>query len=429
MVQSTVPSKATLNPTSDDRIDLEQARLAALNQIGRSITSNHDLPRLFTLVLAQIVDLLTVEATALFLKGENGALVFELGMLANHSPIILDQHQAGKEALADLVILDGKPQIVNAVHDSLIPSWTIGDTVGVLTEQILCVPVLSDDNVIGVIEVVNHSDRSPFTQKDANLMACLANQVAVALYQAGLYERVHQAEQGRSDFIDFVSHELNQPMTAIQGYAKMLTMGIGGELSDTQRQFIEVINTNVRRMSKLVSDLLQLSRLEAGRTKLRLAPIHLHEIVQRVIDLTRADIEARHHALIVDVPSSLPQVLGDAEHLIKVLGNLVGNAYQYTPDGGTISIMAEIPDLSGEPPGHLSVSVRDTGIGMSPKEIARLDEKFFRGEHNLVQQQSGSGLGILITRSLVQLHGGEFQVDSTPGLGSTFQFTVPLAES
>lgn len=240
-------------------------------------------------------------------------------------------------------------------------------------------------------------------------------------------ELVDRINQAKSEFIDFVAHELKQPMTSIQGYAKMLIMGIGGELTEMQMQFVEVIDSNADRMGKLVNDLLEISRLEAGRTKLDLAPVDLREVVDETVANTRAEIEARQHTLEVDVSDDLPPVLGDAKRLVQILTNLVSNAYRYTPDGGTIRIAAngrEYPEL---PSGHLCVGVSDTGIGMSPQELVRLEGSFFRADRALVREQPGTGLGVSIARNLVELHGGELVVESEVGQGSTFRFTLPIA--
>ncbi|MGD9315829.1 MAG: HAMP domain-containing sensor histidine kinase [Anaerolineae bacterium] len=234
-----------------------------------------------------------------------------------------------------------------------------------------------------------------------------------------------EAHQSRLEFIDFVAHELKQPMTAIQGYAKMLTLGLGGELSDTQQQFVEVINSNVARMGKLIDDLLQISRLEAGRIELSLAPLSLREAIDEALAGSQDDIDARHHTLQVEIPEDLPPVLGDRACLVQILTNLVSNAVRYTPDGGTIGITATRCDDPEMPMSCLVVAVSDTGIGMSPQEMARLEEKFFRADHDLVRSQPGTGLGVSIARQLIELHGGELAVESEVNKGSTFSFTVP----
>jgi two-component system phosphate regulon sensor histidine kinase PhoR len=247
------------------------------------------------------------------------------------------------------------------------------------------------------------------------------DQTSLAVENLRLQEALRRAEGATEEFIDFVAHELKQPMTALKGYSQMLIMGIAGELTPMQRQFVDVIDANAERMSKLVNDLLEVSRLEAGRIQLRLAPLGLMQILDEALAGTRAEIEARHHTLEVDVPADLPPVLGDRERLIQILAHLVRNACRYTPEGGRLRLEA------GEQTGRVCVRVVDSGIGLSPEEMLRLGEKFFRADHELVQQQPGSGLGLSIIRQLVALHGGELRVESEPGRGSTFAFTLPRA--
>jgi signal transduction histidine kinase len=295
-------------------------------------------------------------------------------------------------------------------------------------QSLLMVPLVVRDEAIGLLELMQADFAREFTPTEIALCQTLANQAASALENANLYAGVKRADEAKSEFIDFVAHELKQPMTAMQGYAKMLTMGIGGELTDTQTQFVEVIKANVDRMGKLVNDLLEISRLEAGRTKLRMAPVQLGEVVQEAITNTRTEIEARHHTLEIDIPQALPPVLGDRDRLVQILTNLVSNAYKYTPEGGTIRIIVDRRSHPEVPANHLCVQVSDTGIGMTSQEVTHLEEKFFRGSHPLVQEQPGTGLGVSITRNLVALHRGEFLLESEPGQGSTFCFSVPIAE-
>jgi signal transduction histidine kinase len=235
-----------------------------------------------------------------------------------------------------------------------------------------------------------------------------------------------ELEQARLQFIDLVAHELKQPMTAIQGYTTLLLLGMAGELNETQRQFVDVINANVGRMGNLVNNLLEISRLEAGRIRLEFAPVDLRTVVEEVVTAARSDIEARDHNLKVDLAEGLPLAWGDRQRLAQILTHLLNNACRYTPEGGTIRIAAARCDDPELPAGHLCVTVTDTGIGLTPEEIASLD-KFFRADHDFVQQQAGSGLGVPIARGLVALHGGDFVVESEPERGSSFSFTVPVA--
>ncbi len=294
-------------------------------------------------------------------------------------------------------------------------------------QTILYIPLRVRGRLIGYTELWESRHPREFTPEEIALCQGIAQQAAIAIENARLYEGVKEANEAKSEFIDFVAHELKQPMTAMQGYARMLTIGIGGQLTDLQEEFVRVINANVDRMGKLVNDLLEISRLEAGRIKLKLASVRLQEVVDEAVTNTRTEIEARNHRLEVEVPVDLPPVLGDRERLVQILTNLVSNAYKYTPDGGTIRITVNGHEDAEIPPDHLLVSVSDTGIGMSPQDLVGLQEKFFRADHQLVQTQPGTGLGVSITRNLVALHGGEFMIESELGQGSTFRFTVPIA--
>jgi GAF domain-containing protein len=323
------------------------------------------------------------------------------------------------------VLTDRRPRVVQASDAHADPAelkWMAEQQV----TSLLMVPLVARDKAIGMLKLMQCHEQREFTPNETQLCQILANQAAAALENARLYEGVKDANEAKSEFIDFVAHELKQPMTAMQGYARMLTMGIGGQLTDMQQEFVRVINSNVDRMGKLVNDLLEISRLEAGRTKLRLAPVHMQEVVEETITNTRTEIDARQHTLTVELPDDLPPVLGDRERLVQILTNLVSNAYKYTPNGGSIEITVSQRNGVDLPSSCLVVSVRDNGIGMSPKELLNLEEKFFRADHDLVRAQPGTGLGVSITRSLVALHGGEFEVESEPGQGTTFCFTVPI---
>jgi signal transduction histidine kinase len=153
----------------------------------------------------------------------------------------------------------------------------------------------------------------------------------------------------------------------------------------------------------------------------------MREVVDEALAGSQDDLEARHHKLQVEIPEDLPRALGDRARLIQILTKLVSNAIRYTPDGGTIRITASKYEAPETPISRLLVAVSDTGIGMSPQEMARLEEKFFRADHDLVRSLPGTGLGVSIARQLVELHGGELAVESEVNRGSTFRFTIPIA--
>jgi signal transduction histidine kinase len=404
-------------------------RLALVNRISMAVSSTVDLDEILHTATRELADALHVTRAGTILFDQDadvGRLVAEFEdspatpqdlRIPLSGNLALEQVIATQQALA-ISDVGSHPQAAG-LRELLMERDV---------KSALIVPLVVQSQVTGTINLEIVGSQHIFAPEEIDIAQTIANQVAAALENANLYEGVKRADEARSEFIDFVAHELKQPMTAMQGYAKMLMMGIGGELTDTQKQFVEVISDNVHRMGKLVNDLLEISRLEAGRTKLRLRPVQMGALVEETVTSTRTEIKARHQTLEVEIPPALPPVMGDRDRLAQVLTNLVSNAYKYTPEGGTIRIAVDRQCRPQLPANHLCVQVIDTGIGMTPQEIGQLEEKFFRGSHDLVQEQTGTGLGMSIVRNLVALHRGEFLIESEPGQGSTFIFSVPIAE-
>lgn len=236
-----------------------------------------------------------------------------------------------------------------------------------------------------------------------------------------------EVDRLKSEFVATVSHELRTPMTAIKGYVDILTMGAAGALNENQMHFLSVVRNNIERLNILVNDLLDISRIESGRVILNTRPVNLYEIAEEVVTetLRRSQTENKPMALSVDAPKNLPPVIGDKDRVRQILSNLINNAYNYTPENGTIHV--NIHQQNGE----LQVDVKDNGIGIKPEDQARLFERFYRGEHPLVLATPGTGLGLPIVRQLVEMHKGKLWMHSTgiPGEGSTFSFTLPIEKT
>lgn len=229
-----------------------------------------------------------------------------------------------------------------------------------------------------------------------------------------------ELERLRNEFVSMVSHELRTPLTSIKGYVDLLQAEQFGTLTLTQREFLNIVKTNTDRLVQLINDLLDLSRIEAGRIELNYQSLDLSRLVQVVVETMHPQLRAKQQELVLAIPADVPPVWGDSERVIQILTNLVSNAHKYTPVQGKITIAAHALDN-----GWVQVDITDTGIGLRPEDQAMLFSKFFRAKDRLTQQIPGTGLGLAITRSLVELHGGQIWVQSTPGQGSTFSFTLP----
>ena len=238
----------------------------------------------------------------------------------------------------------------------------------------------------------------------------------------------HEVEVDRlkSEFVATVSHELRTPMTSIRGYVDVLLMGAAGALNENQTHFLNIVKNNTERLNILVNDLLDVSRIESGRVTLSPQALDLREIAEDVIEdvLRRSQEENKPMALSLDAPKKLPPVYGDIERVRQIMGNLVDNAYHYTPENGTITV--HIHPLNG---GHeIQVDVQDNGVGISLEDQSRVFERFYRGEHPLVLATPGTGLGLSIVKQIVEMHQGRIWMESSgvPGNGSTFSFTLPV---
>ncbi len=236
----------------------------------------------------------------------------------------------------------------------------------------------------------------------------------------------HEVEVDRlkSEFVATVSHELRTPMTSIKGYVDLLLMGAAGALSENQSHFLDIVRSNTERLSVLVNDLLDISRIEAGRVSLSLQAIDLHKVADDVADEVqrRSEDENKPMKVTVDIPEDLPRINGDMERVRQILTNITDNAYHYTAANGQILIRMRAEN------GEVQVDVKDNGIGIPPEEQERVFERFYRGEDPLVLATPGTGLGLAIVKQLVTMHKGRIWLKSAgvPGDGSTFSFTLPV---
>jgi len=227
-------------------------------------------------------------------------------------------------------------------------------------------------------------------------------------------------EQIRRDFVANVSHELRTPISSIKGYAETL---IDGAVDDKElaEEFVGIIQAEADRLAKLIEDLLDLSRLESGKLDLHPVRCSVKDIAERVIRDQKEAAGEKSIAVREDIPEDIPDIMADPAMITQVLINLMDNAIKYTPEGGGIEVSAA-PEG-----GMVEVRVTDTGVGIPEKDLSRIFERFYRVDKARSRQLGGTGLGLSIVKHIVQEHGGQVWVDSLPGKGSTFTFTLPRA--
>jgi signal transduction histidine kinase len=291
----------------------------------------------------------------------------------------------------------------------------------------IIVPIRRETQVIGLLILESMSD----SQGNLSFLNQLSDSAAIAISNAQLYDEIQRANLAKSEFVSFVAHELKNPMTSIKGYTELLAAGSVGPITEMQSNFLSTIRSNVERMSALVSDLNDNAKIEAGRLRLDFKPAEVTEIVDDVIRSTRRQVEDKRQSVEVQLPVQLPQVWADRLRVGQVLTNLVSNAHKYTPEGGKILVGAEVTANQWDPEGAKQVIhlwVKDNGIGISFEDQSKIFQKFFRSDDSKAREAPGTGLGLNITKSLVEMQGGRIWFDSEYRKGTTFHFTVPVAE-
>jgi len=282
----------------------------------------------------------------------------------------------------------------------------------------VAIPLFLQEQPLGVILLSEKGSGDPYNEDDLALLEAIGSQAVSAIQKAKLYED----DQAKSEFVSIASHELLTPITAVQGYLSMVLEEDAKKIDPTLRSYTEKAFNSTRRLATLVKDLLSVSRIEAGRMQLDLQRVEIDHQIEQALDQLHFLAEEKKLALNFEKPAEpLPSVLADKDRVIEILINLIGNAIKYTAQGSvTIKIL---PDLHDK---FVTVEIRDTGLGMSKEAQAHLFGKFYRVSTPETTGIMGTGLGLYITKSIVEKMGGTIEVESAPGKGSIFSFTLPV---
>jgi hypothetical protein len=283
------------------------------------------------------------------------------------------------------------------------------------------VPLLADGRALGAIGL-SFVEARHFADEDRDFLLAIGRQCAGTLERARLYERERRARgeaeaasRARDDILGVVAHDLRNPLTAISMYASLLL-----EMprdADTQRGQLRTVLELTDQMNRLIQDLLDASRIEAGQLRVHPAPLRLPPLLADAAEMVRMAAADRGVSLRVQAADGLPPVLADRDRVLQVLSNLLGNAVKFTPRGGDVLVRASAGG------GGVEVSVADTGVGIPPEQLPHVFDRFWQGD----ARRKGAGLGLAIARGIVEAHGGRIRAESDPGRGSTFTFTLPAA--
>jgi signal transduction histidine kinase len=293
---------------------------------------------------------------------------------------------------------------------------------------VLAVPLVREDHLLGAL-AVHRTTPGAFAAETIDLLRTFATQSALAIQNAQLFREIDAksrqlevASRHKSEFLANMSHELRTPLNAIIGFSEVLAERMFGEINDKQAEYLADILESGRHLLSLINDILDLSKIEAGRMELERTDFDLPTAIENTLILVRE--RAQRHAIRLDrdLDARLGTIRADERKLKQVLLNLLSNALKFTPEGGRIDVRARLRD------GLVEIGVTDTGVGIAPEDQATVFEEF-RQVGAAAKKIEGTGLGLAISRRIIELHGGTIRVDSVPGSGSTFTITLPCARN
>jgi len=400
------------------------------------------LRRLLTIVLEE----LATTACSLYLAGDTGDLVLRARSSRNGSVELLHPGQPdsirvppGAGPLGQT--FTGGEVLAKAAVPEDAPGWFPAGA-----RVLLTAPLGPTAACIGVL-ALHGSQQEDMPEDAARLLPILATQATIAIENAILYHRLKRhsdtleirvrertaalehlnaelqaVARQKSQFFAHFSHELRTPLNSILGFSEMLQSRMHGPLNERQDRYVGHVQDSGKRLLRLINDILDLAKVEAGKLSLQVQPLSLQVTMQEATAVMLPQVSAKHLRLEHSIPSDLPRVMADPARVHQILLNLLGNAVKFTPEGGSIMVRA----CRGNPPSEfVEVGVHDTGIGIAPEDQGKLFRDFSQVAGSGGRHQ-GSGLGLSLTRRLVELHGGTIGVTSPPGQGSTFSFTLPI---
>jgi signal transduction histidine kinase len=285
--------------------------------------------------------------------------------------------------------------------------------------SLIAVPLVHKSNLLGLLNVMD-KDQGPFTAKDQELLVAFASQAATALANAELFEHTRELDRLKSDFVAVVSHEIRTPLTSIQGSLE-LVMDYGKfEGQDRVLEMLNICKNNVERLRVLIGDILDFSKIERDRLPLEFDTVDVGAWAGDTVASMRSIADRRGVELRLELAEPIPVVTADRVRMSQVLTNLIDNALKFTPREGLVQVTVE-PSKDG----GIAVAVVDSGPGIAAKDLSKLFRKFQQIESSMTRREGGLGLGLVISKGIVEGHGGRIWVQSEEGKGCRFQFILP----
>jgi signal transduction histidine kinase len=410
-----------------DELGRSVGELQALGEVSQAVNSTLDLETVLSTIVAKAAQLSGTETGAIYGYDEQArefrlratyGMDQELIDALTHRHIDLDDPN-----IAEVFAQREPLQVADLREEAVSELNKIALRAGYRARMVT--PLLRGADIVGML-VVRRRTPGEFAKNTVDIIKTFAAQSALAIQNARLFheieeksQQLEEASQHKSQFLANMSHELRTPLNAILGYTELMTDGAYGEPSEKMMGVLKRLEANGRHLLGLINDVLDLSKIEAGQLVLELSDYCVQDIAQTVRSTLEPLAADKKLGFKLELSSQLPPGRGDGRRLTQVLINLVGNAIKFT-DSGEVAIRAEANN------GSFYVSVRDTGPGISAADQSKLFQEFQQADNAITRKKGGSGLGLAISKRIIEMHGGRILVESQPGKGSTFTFTLPV---
>jgi signal transduction histidine kinase/DNA-binding response OmpR family regulator len=401
-----------------ERVRLATQQLSRLYEVGKEISTSLELYPRLNVMVARAADMVEAPGAAIYLRDESTE---EFRAVAGHgiglAPLVDDvphltlasDHPLARSAARQApVTAGGEP----GQAPIALPGFA--DTA---VECVIAVPLVTEGAVVGVLAVFGKP--GGFSADDQDVLTLFASQAAIALRNSQLYEHAKSLDRLKSEFVAVVSHEIRTPLTSVKGAIELLADEHYFQNNEQQMKLLTIAHANAERLLVLISDILDFSKLESSSLPMNMENQRIEPVLQQAAHNLRTLIEERRIQLEVVLAPDLPDLVMDANRIAQVVTNLLSNAIKFSSEGGRIEVMADLDD------GSVRVSVRDHGEGIPPQSLPKLFQKFSQVDSSATRRAGGTGLGLVICKGIIEQHGGTIQVESTPGLGSTFYFVLP----
>jgi signal transduction histidine kinase len=406
-------------------------KLTALGEVGQAVSSSLELETVLSTIVARAVQLAGAQAGTIW-EYDEPAEEFRLRVTQNAPDSLVPRRVAtlrkGEGAVGRLAITHEPVQIPDIMKEGAYDSRLREVLVGGGTRALLAVPLLREGRVLGGLVMSRHTP-GEFPPEVVEVLKTFATQSALAIQNARLFREIEEkgrqlaaASQHKSEFLANMSHELRTPLNAIIGFSEVLGERMFGDTNEKQEEYVQDILASGRHLLSLINDILDLSKIEAGRMELEVEEFDLPQAIGNALTLVRERTGRRGIELNETIDERLGAIRGDERKVKQVLLNLLSNALKFTPEGGRIDVRAAVADGTAE------ISVTDTGVGIAEEDQDAVFEEF-RQVGAADKRMEGTGLGLPLARKFVELHGGRLWLKSQVGVGSTFTFTLPLVTS